>query len=419
MQCPQCQAENREGRRFCAKCGAPLAVACPACGFVNEPDEDFCGGCGKSISPTVHKDAINTQAAQLEPEQDLLRTVSRREAQEAERRQLTVMFCDLVGSTALSTRLDPEDLRELITSFQNCCRQAIKPYEGFIARYMGDGMLVYFGYPQAHEDDAERAVRAAIDIVRSMSGLNAENGKQHKVELAVRIGVATGSVVVGDIVGEGAAEEAAVVGETPNLAARLQSLAKPNQVVVASTTQRLLGALFEYEDLGTRKLKGIAQPEQLWRVVRESDIENRYEAKRVRGELPLVGRQEELGLLLRSWEASKKGGGQVVLIQGEAGVGKSRLIEALREQVGQEAHLWVTNRCSPYHANSTLYPVIEHVKRVIGWKRNDNTMEKLRKLETALSNQSLPLEEAVPLYAELLSLPLPEDRYAPLALSAK
>jgi class 3 adenylate cyclase len=304
-------------------------------------------------------------------------------------------------------------MREVITSFQDTCREAIQRYAGFIARYMGDGILVYFGYPQAHEDDAERAVRAGLAIVRSMAKLNAEIGKRYEVVLAVRVGrvgVATGSVVVGDIVGEGAAEEAAVVGETPNLAARMQGVAEPNQVVVASVTRRLLGALFEYEHLGTRELKGIAQPVQVWRVVSEREAESRYEAKRVGGRLPLVGRQEELGLLVH---------GQVVLIQGEAGIGKSRLLEALREHVAGEDYIWVAARCSPYHANSTLYPVIEHMKRVMGWKPEDGTEEKLEKLEAALTGQSLPPEEAVPLYAELMSLPLPEGRYVPLELSAK
>ncbi|MEE8291083.1 MAG: adenylate/guanylate cyclase domain-containing protein, partial [Candidatus Tectomicrobia bacterium] len=338
---------------------------------------------------------------------------------EAERRQLTVMFCDLVGSTALSTNLDPEDLRELIASFQDKCREAIQRYAGFIAKYMGDGVLVYFGYPQAHEDDAERSVRAGLDIVRSMAELNAAIGRRHEVVLAVRVGVATGPVVVGDIVGEGAAEEAAVVGETPNLAARLQGVAEPNQVVVAPVTQRLLGALFEYDDLGTHELKGIAEPVHAWRVVREGDIASRYEAKRIGGGLPLVGRQEELGLLLRSWETTKETHGQAVLIQGEAGIGKSRLLEALRERMSEQDYTWVAVRCSPYHTGSTLYPIIEHMKRVMGWKPEDGAEEKLEKLEAALTRQSLPPEEAVPLFAELMSLPLPEGRYAPLELSAK
>jgi class 3 adenylate cyclase len=241
---------------------------------------------------------------------------------DAERRQLTVMFCDLVGSTALSTSLDPEDLREVITAFQNRCREAIQPYQGFIARYMGDGMLVYFGYPQAHEEDAERAARAGLEIVRSMAALNSDVGDAYGLELAVRVGVTTGPVVVGDIIGEGAAEEAAVVGETPNLAARLQGVAQPNQLVIGPVTRRLVGELFELEDRGVHELKGISEPVRVWRVVSEREVEGRFEAGHMGGGLPLVGRQEELGLLVRSWEASKEGRGQVVLIQGEAGIGK-------------------------------------------------------------------------------------------------
>ncbi|MFQ5756071.1 MAG: AAA family ATPase [Acidiferrobacterales bacterium] len=337
----------------------------------------------------------------------------------AERRQLTVMFCDLVGSTALSAKLDPEDLREVITSFQDECREAIERYAGFIARYMGDGMLVYFGYPQAHEDDAERAVRAGLDIVRSIVELNTEFGRRHEVVLAVRVGVATGPVVVGDIVGEGAAEEAAVVGETPNLAARLQGLAEPNQVVVSVVTHQLLGASFDCDDLGSHELKGLAQSVQVWQVVSERDIDSRFEAKRAGGGLPLVGRQEELGLLARYWEASQGGHGQVVFIQGEAGIGKSRLLEALRDQIVGADYTWVAIRCSPYHANSTLYPVIEHLKRAFGWKPEDDNDAKLDKLEAALNEESLRLEEVVPLYAELLSLALPEGRYASLDLNPK
>jgi class 3 adenylate cyclase len=410
MQCPKCQFENREGVRFCEKCGVKLALTCPSCGAFIPPDRNFCGECGASLSPVATTRHVTSAATdQVLPDTTLLE-------REPERRQLTVMFCDLVGSTALSTKLDPEDMREVITSFQDRCRQAIRQYAGFIARYMGDGMLVYFGYPQAHEDDAERAVRAGLAIVRSMTELNTDIGKRYEIVLAVRVGVATGLVVVGDIVGEGAAEEAAVVGETPNLAARLQGVAEPNQVVVASVTQQLLGGLFEYEDLGSHELKGIAQPVQVWRVAAEREVESRYEAKRIGGRLPLVGRQEELGLLVRSWEAAKEGHGQVVLIQGEAGIGKSRLVGALRERVAGEDYIWVAARCSPYHANSTLYPVIEHLKRVMGWKPEDDVAARVEKLEGALRTQSFPLEEVVPLYAELMSLPLPEDRYPTLQM---
>jgi len=338
---------------------------------------------------------------------------------QAERRQLTVMFCDLVGSTALSTKMDPEDLRDVITSFQDKCREAIGRYEGFIARYMGDGMLVYFGYPQAHEDEAERAVRAGLDVLGSVASLNDRVGKKHGVVLAVRIGVATGPVVVGDMIGEGVAEEAAVVGETPNLAARLQGVAQPNQFVIGSATRELVGDLFALDDLGTHELKGIAEPTRAWRVTRAVDIEGRLETKRQTGSSPLVGRQEELGLLNRSWEACKEGHGQVVLIQGEPGIGKSRLLEALREPLVDEDYTWVSIRCSPYHASSTLYPLIEHFKRAMGWQPEDDAQSRLEKLEAALQTQSTPLEEVAPLYAELMSLPVPEDRYPALAMTPR
>lgn len=338
---------------------------------------------------------------------------------EAERRQLTVMFCDLVGSTALSSKLDPEDMRELISAFQNSCRSAIQQFGGFIARYMGDGILVYFGYPQAHENDAERAVRAGLAVVEAMAALNAEVGARHSAVLSVRVGVATGPVVVGDIVGEGAAEEAAVIGETPNLAARLQAVAGPDQVVVASATHKLAESFFEYEDLGRHELKGLDQAVPVWRALRARDSHSRYEARRGAGGSPLLGRQEELGLLLRSWESSKQGHGQAILIQGQAGIGKSRLIEALREQAGADDYVWVAHRCSPYHANSTLYPVIEHLQRVLGWSAESSAEEKLAQLEAALANQSLPLAETIPLYADLLSLPLPDGRYKSLNLSPR
>jgi class 3 adenylate cyclase/predicted ATPase len=334
---------------------------------------------------------------------------------EAERRQLTVMFCDLVGSTELSARLDPEDLRDVMRRYQDAVAGAVTRYEGYVAKFLGDGVLAYFGWPQAHEDQVERAVRTGLDAVAAVANLKLDDN----VALQARVGIATGRVVVGDLVGEVTAEAEAVAGETPNLAARLQGVAAPGQVVIGTTTRLLIGEIFELKDLGVHELKGFGEPVRAWRVLRAGDIDSRYEAKRVGGGLPLVGRQEELGLLLRSWEASKEAHGQVVLIQGEAGIGKSRLVEALRQQVAGEDYIWVATRCSPYHANSTLYSVIEHLKRVLGWAPEDGAEAKLEKLEAALQGQSLPLAEAVPLYAELMSLALPEGRYAPLELSAK
>lgn len=338
---------------------------------------------------------------------------------EAERRQLTVMFCDLVDSMPLSTRLDPEDLREVIRAYHEACAKVVAQYGGYIAKFLGDGLLVYFGYPQAHENDAERAARAGLGIVNTVPNLSQFNIPQQGIELAVRVGINTGQVVVGDIIGEGASEQASVLGEIPNVAARLQALAGPNQVVIGPLTRELIGESFACDDLGENNLKGVAEPVHAWRVVRERDIDGDFEPRRVGGGMLLVGRQEELGLLVRSWEASKIGHGQVVLVQGETGIGKSRLVEALRAKVSEDNYIWVATRCSPYHVNSTLHPVIEHLKRAVGWKPGDGLDKKLEKLELALRGQSLALEIAVPLYAELLSLPLPEGRDAPPKLSAQ
>ena len=324
---------------------------------------------------------------------------------QAERRQLTVMFCDLVGSTALSTGMDPEDLRDVIASYQNRCSAAIRRYDGFVAKYMGDGILVYFGYPRAHEDEAERSVRAGLDIVDAMAELNAAIRRPPGVELAVRIGIATGPVIVGDQIGEGTASETAVVGETPNLAARLQALAQPNQIVVSAATRAMLGDHFDLEDLGASELKGFAEPVPAWRVLSARDVESRFAATRTGSSAPLVGRQEEMGLLLRAWDGSSHGRGQVVLIQGEAGVGKSRLVEGLREAAGKD-HIWVAIRCSPFHTASAFHPIIEHLKRVFGWQPEDTAPQHLAKLEAGLAGfKTLPLSESVRLFADLMSVP--------------
>ena len=340
-------------------------------------------------------------------------------APEAERRQLTVMFCDLVGSTALSTAMDPEDLHDVIASYQSRCSAAIRHYDGFVAKYMGDGILVYFGYPRAHEDEAERSVRAGLDIVEAMAELNAAVPRPPGVELAVRIGIATGPVIVGDQIGEGTASETAVVGETPNLAARLQALAQPNQIVVSAATRAMLGDHFDLEDLGASELKGFAEPVPAWRVLSARDVESRFAATRTGTAAPLVGRQEEMGLLLRAWDGSSHGRGQVVLIQGEAGVGKSRLVEGLREAAGKD-HIWVAIRCSPFHTASAFHPIIEHLKRVFGWEPEDTAPQHLAKLEAGLAGfKALPLAESVRLFADLMSVPAPEDHYPRLAMTAQ
>ena len=269
---------------------------------------------------------------------------------DAERRQLTVMFCDLVGSTALSESLDPEDLREIIATYRGACATTIARYDGFIAHYLGDGLLVYFGYPKAHEDDAERAVRVGFEIVLAVPDLETVAG----FDLQVRVGIATGLVVAGNIIGEGTSEERAVLGETPNLAARLQSLAEPNTVVISAETRRLASNVFSYDDLGKHELKGFSEPVQAWRVVDERPAESRFEAVRGGRLTPVIGRDNELALLLDRWDSAKKGEGQVVLLSGEAGIGKSRIIQALRDSVAGEDHVRVRYQCSPFHSNSAL-----------------------------------------------------------------
>jgi tetratricopeptide (TPR) repeat protein len=307
----------------------------------------------------------------------------------------------------------------VIASYQSRCSAAIRRYDGFVAKYMGDGILVYFGYPRAHEDEAERSVRAGLDIVEAMAELNAAVPRPPGVELAVRIGIATGPVIVGDQIGEGTASETAVVGETPNLAARLQGLAQPNQIVVSAATRAMLGGHFDLADLGAYELKGFAEPVPAWRVVSPRDVESRFAATRTGSTAPLVGRQEEMGLLLRAWDSSSHGRGQVVLIQGEAGVGKSRLVEGLREASGED-HIWVAIRCSPFHTASAFHPIIEHLKRVFGWQPEDSTQQHLARLEAGLGGfKTLPLAESVRLFADLMSVPVPEDRYTRLSMTAQ
>ncbi len=280
---------------------------------------------------------------------------------EAERRQLTVMFCDLVDSTRLSQQLDLEDLRDVNRAYQDACKEAIERYAGYVARYMGDGALVYFGYPQAHEDDAERAIHAGLSVVDAVDELNQTFGDKLGIELGVRVGIATGSVVVGDLIGEGASQESAVVGETPNLAARLQGLASTNQVVIASSTYDLASGRFEYKDLGSHEVKGIAELVQVWQVVAPSAAESRFEAQHRAGVTPLVGREHEIGLLLERWQYAREGDGQVALLSGEPGIGKSRVSETLRERTASDEPIRLRYQCSPYHTNSALHPVIDQL----------------------------------------------------------
>jgi class 3 adenylate cyclase/predicted ATPase len=316
----------------------------------------------------------------------------------AERRQVTVMFSDLVGSTALSAHMDPEDLREVISAYQRCVAETVRRFGGFVARYMGDGVLIYFGYPAAHEDDAERAVWSGLALIGAVAKLPAPE------PLQVRIGVATGIVVVGDLVGSGEAQEHDIVGETPNLAARLQAIAEPNTVVIAEATRRLLGSLFELRDLGSRELKGIAGPVRAFAALRASSVASRFEAMHAGGLTELVGREEELELLLRRWARARTGEGQVVLLSGEAGIGKSRLCAALMEALTAEPYTRLRYFCSPQHTDSAFYPLIGQFERAAGFARGDTPQTKLDKLDALLAQTSTSRHDAA-LLAEMLSLP--------------
>jgi class 3 adenylate cyclase/predicted ATPase len=321
-----------------------------------------------------------------------------RAADTAERRQVTVMFSDLVGSTALAARMDPEDLRELISAYQNCVAEVVRRFGGFVAQYLGDGLLVYFGYPEAHEDDAERAVRAGLEVIAAVGALKTA------APLQTRVGIATGMVVVGDLVGSGAAQKRDIVGETPNLAARLQGIAEPNTVVLGEATRSLLGNLFELDDLGAIELRGLALPVRAWVALRASTVESRFEALHPSGLTALVGREEETELLLRRWSRAKGGEGRVVLISGEAGVGKSRLTAALLETLAPEAHTRLRYFCSPQHTDSAFYPIIGQMERAAGMLHDDTPTQKLDKLDALLAQTSTPVRDAA-LIADLLSLP--------------
>jgi class 3 adenylate cyclase/predicted ATPase len=351
------------------------------------------------------------ELSSVAPERPELALTEPKPRDAAERRQVTVMFSDLVGSTALSARIDPEDLREVISAYQKCVAETVGRFGGFVAKFMGDGVLVYFGYPQAHEDDAERAVGAGLELVRTVGDL-----KTHS-SLQTRVGIATGLVVVGDLIGSGASQEQAIVGETPNLAARLQGVAKPDSVVIAESTRKLVGNLFELEDLGARDLKGIEGPVRAWAVLRPSSVESRFDALHAGGLTELVGREEELELLLRRWSKAKTGEGQVVLLSGEAGIGKSRLTAALLERFAADPHTRLRYFCSPQHTDSALYPIISQMERAAGFAHDDKTQVKLDKLDALFAREPTPRQDAA-LLAEMLSLPN-DGRYPTLELTSQ
>src|ERR1700730_18279822 len=390
MECPSCKADVPDGSKFCNDCGAAVPFSRAAAAPQTGAGSKFCSECGASLAaPTAGSlAAAPTAASAQQPIPSL------------ERRQLTVMFCDLVGSTALSTRLDPEDTREIISAYHRCCAETITRSGGFVAKYMGDGLLTYFGYPQAHEDDAERAVRTGLALVAEVGKLTVTSGYTPQI----RVGIATGLVVVGDLIGEGAAQEQGVVGETPNLAARLQALGAPGQVAISAGTRRLAEGLFAFHDLGAVALKGFAEPVPAYVALSATSIERRFEARHKSGLMPPVGRGEELHLLMGRWRQVQEGEGRVVLLSGEAGIGKSRLLRALREEIGAGLHALAIYSCAPHLSASPLAPVIQQLHRTSGLEADQAPDAQRRQLDAFVEQHSLG-GDALSLLATLLAVP--------------
>jgi len=395
VHCPRCGTQAEAGASFCEQCGTQLPRTCEKCGAAIGATAKFCRACGTPLSESHPV----TSVASADDKPTLTHHLARTPGHDAERRQLTVLFCDLVGSTALAEQLDPEELRDLMQTYQRASGEVIARYEGHVAQYLGDGLMVYFGWPHAHEDDAVRAIRSGLEIVEAVSGLKAA------VPIRARVGIHTGLVVVGETGQGDASIPKAAVGETPNIAARLQSLAEPSSLVVSERTRSLAAGLFDYTDMGPHSLKGVSQPVHLSRVVSTRATESRFDASR--GEVvltPLVGREEEIALLVRRWQQAKEGEGQVVLVGGEPGIGKSRLTRVLRDRLGEEPHMVLRYQCSPFHVNSALYPVIEQFERAAGFTREDSAEQKLDKMQAVLVGTEQQLAEGGPLFAALLSL---------------
>ena len=390
MKCPSCSAANLQGRRVCQQCASPLPQECAICGFICEPSARFCGGCGTRLKPATaaqHQAPVQPTIPQL--------------AGAAERRHLTVMFCDLVGSTDLSVRVDPEDLSDMFRQYQLACEQIVERFNGYIARYTGDGLLVYFGYPRATEHGAESAVRAGLDIVDNVRRLRL--GPEYA--LHTRIGIASGEVVVGDVVGDGPSRETTVVGATPNLAARLQEICAPDTVVISGHTYDLVRRLFEYSDLGYHKLKGFNKPVHVYTVIGESALESRFEAARDRVPGLLLGRERELQALRESWDKAQSGEGQVVMICGEEGLGKSHLLENFLDSLAPDSAEVMRLYGAPHARGNVLHPIISNWQRQSGIESSDSTRVKLEKLQRRLDQLGSSDPDDLALIATLLSIP--------------
>ncbi|MCI0505393.1 MAG: AAA family ATPase [Gammaproteobacteria bacterium] len=402
MRCTKCGFENPEGMKFCGQCAAALLPVCSHCQFENPVEFKFCGNCGKPLAIKIGNEIINTR-----PKLSVADTLASHP--QAERRQLTVLFCDVVGSAALSEHVDPEDLRDIMGQYRDTCQDVVSQFQGHIAQYLGDGILVYFGYPKANEDDAARAVQTGLELIQHIKQLNEQLSREQGVSLSIRVGIHTGLVVIGEIGSDD--KRSLAMGTTPNIAARLQDMASADSVVISDATCRLVQAKFACASLGEHLLKGFSHPFKLYKVENSAQPTGTGTVKSAFNQLPLIGREQESALIIDRFEQAKAGLGQVVLLSGEAGIGKSRLVQLLREAVANDDICLFECWGSPYHKNSFLHCVINVLHNVLDLSKYSADEEKIKQLESPLAAFGVPLSESVPLLAELLSIPYPEDRY--------
>ncbi|WP_455365748.1 adenylate/guanylate cyclase domain-containing protein [Kaarinaea lacus] len=403
MQCTKCGFENPAGMKFCGQCAAALVPVCLHCKFENPPGFKFCGHCGKPLSAPLKEVGTNRGKSPSTMPEPLA------SHPQAERRQLTVLFCDVVGSAGLSEHIDPEDLRDNMGKYRDTCQEVVARFQGHIAQYLGDGILVYFGYPKANEDDAVRAVQSGLELIHHIHALNQRLSQEQGVSLSIRVGIHTGLVVIGEIGSDD--KRSLAMGTTPNVAARLQDLAEADSVLISDATFRLVQSKFACTPMGEHQLKGFTHPFALYKVENIVQTAKTPDIQSAFNQVPLIGREQEAALIIDRFQQAKSGQGQAVLLSGEAGIGKSRLVQLLREVTQDDDVCLFECWGSPYHKNSFLHCVINVLHEILDFDQCTTDAEKIKQLEAPLAAFGVPLSESVPLLAELLSLSLPKDRY--------
>jgi class 3 adenylate cyclase len=395
MQCEQCGFENPKGMRFCGQCATPLNRLCPNCGSNNPANFEFCGQCSRSLATTYSTNNVSPAKSKS--------SIALRQ-EDAERRQLTVLFCDIVNSSALSANIDPEDLRDIMRDYRATCSEVVARYDGHIAQHLGDGILVYFGYPHAHEDDARRAVHAALEFIERIQQFNFPLENSEDIQLAVRAGIHTGLVVIGEI--GGGDKRVLALGETPNIAARIQDHASANTLIISAATHKLTGESFDCDSHGNHSLKGFSQSLELFQVLKARDQHNRLTITRTLSCTALVGRDQAASLLLEKLEQARRSIGQVVLLSGEPGLGKTRMVQLVCESIPENQCTLLECAGTPYFQNSFLHPVIEMVSRSVGINSEASDTDNLLRIEQTVAALEMDAEVAIPALADLLSIPV-------------